>query len=210
MIFNLIINNKYNFLKGGKMKNYFIKNMLSNGDNKDLEKLTYGLDIIYISFTKLIFIISASLMFNCLYITLYCIFLISFIRGFSYGLHMKNSVKCYLFSFLIFVLLPKFFIYTNISKLQVFILFMLCVLSFIMYSPSDTNKRPLINEKKRKTLKYMSLVILFLYIIIYLYVKDINLSKTILYSVVIQSILINPIAYKLFNLSYGNFKEVMK
>ena len=42
------------------MKNYFIKNMVSNNKNADIEKLTYGLDIIYISFTKLIFVLLKS------------------------------------------------------------------------------------------------------------------------------------------------------
>lgn len=192
------------------MKNYFIKNMLYYNNDNDLEKLTYGLDIIYISFTKLGFILITSFIFNCFYTAVSCIGLISFIRCFSYGLHMKNSIKCYLFSFLIFVLMPEFFIYISISNLQAFLLLIICTISFIIYSPSDTNKRPLVNEKKRKTLKYISLIILFFYIIFYLYTKDSNLSKIILYSIIIQSILINPFIYKLFNLSYENFKEVMK
>jgi len=192
------------------MKNYFIESMISNSNYIDKEKLTYGLDVIYISFTKLIFIMSASIVLDCFYITIACIILISFIRSFSYGLHMDNSIKCYIFSFFIFILLPRFFISMNISIIQTYILFLLSIISVILYSPSDTLKRPLINEKKRKKLKYLSLIVLVIYIIFYIYFKDVYLSKIILYSIIIQSFLINPIVYKLFNLSYENFKEVMK
>jgi accessory gene regulator B len=192
------------------MKNYFIGNVVSKENIIDKEKSTYGLDVIYTSFTKLIFIIFTSIIFKCFYITITCVLLIFFIRSFSYGLHMDTSIKCYMFSFIIFVLFPKFFVYINISNLQSLMLFLLSIISFFIYSPSDTYKRPLINMKKRKALKYMSLIVLVCYIVFYLCLKDTYFSKIILYSVIIQSILINPITYKLFNLSYNNFKEVMK
>ena len=192
------------------MKNYFIKSMISNSNNVDIEKTIYGLDVIYISFTKLLFILFASIIFNCFYITLACVILISFIRCFSYGLHMESSIKCYIFSLLIFVIIPRFFINIDISNIQVFISFLLGFLSFILYAPADTNKRPIINKKKRKTLKFLSLSMLTIYTLSYYFLKDSTLSKIVLYSIIIQSIILNPITYKLFNLPYDNFKEVMK
>lgn len=191
------------------MKSKFIKLFTLEYNKNDKEKLVYGLDIIYTSFTKLLFLIIISIFINSLKLTILSILFISFIRSFSYGLHMESSIKCYIFSLVTFVLLPIFFLKININASQSIYLFILCIFSFLLFSPSDTYKRPLINRKKVKNLKYISIIVLFLYFFLYLIIKDISIKGLILYSIIIQSILINPITYKIFKLPCENFKEVM-
>jgi len=191
------------------MKDYIINKTMLKFNISNNEKVKYGLEVIYTSLTKLLFLITISIFAKGFKITIYSIILISILRCFSYGVHMDNSSKCYIFSFIIFVLIPIFFVNFQFYYKQVIFIFIFCLISFILFSPSDTHKRPLINRKKAKILKILSIIILVLYFFFYIFSKILYFKNLILYATVIQSILINPIIYKLFKLPYENFKEVI-
>ena len=80
----------------------------------------------------------------------------------------------------------------------------------ILYAPSDTYKRPLINIKHRKKLKRNSIIITILYIILIFTIKSNYIVNLILLSLIIQSFLINPFIYKIFDLPYNNYKKKKK
>ena len=76
-----------------------------------------------------------------------------------------------------------------------------------LFAPADTHKRPIVNSKMRKTLKIKSLVITSLYILI-IFISNYNkINNLIMLSMMAQSIVINPITYKIFKLPYNNYKK---
>lgn len=181
-----------------------------NYDNDTLDRVKYGLEVIYINVTKISVILLTSLLFKIFKETLLLILFVNFIRMFAYGLHAKKSWHCYVSSILCFVLLPLYFINTKIDILQKIIISILVLISIIFFAPSDTEKRPLINAKHRKKLKYNSILVASIYIILIFIIKDQYFSNLILLSLIIQSMLINPIIYKLFDLPYNNYKSYKK
>jgi accessory gene regulator B len=75
------------------------------------------------------------------------------------------------------------------------------------YAPADTEKRPLINEKKRNKLKIISSIKGILYLVLIIYFKDNPISGYLLCGLIESVLMIHPFVYKIFNLSYDNYKN---
>ena len=71
--------------------------------------------------------------------------------------------------------------------------------------PSDTEKRPLTNKKKRVIRKISSVIAGIIFFVLALYFKSIRVP--ILCSLIIETIMINPLSYKLLGLKYNNYKN---
>ena len=80
----------------------------------------------------------------------------------------------------------------------------------ILFAPADTHKRPIINKKMREKLKIKALAVSLIYIGIVFVYKNEFVTNIILLAMIVQSIVINPITYKLFKLPYNNYKEYLK
>ena len=198
------------------MKEMFLNNSLNllkkhyNYDSDTLDRVTYGLEVIYLSITKIVVILILSIIFNTFKETLLTIIFVNFLRKFAYGLHAKKSWHCYISSTLTFVLLPYIFVIIKFNLIQRILISILTLISFMLYAPADTYKRPLINEKHRNELKIYTLIISLIYISLIFIFNDNYISNLILLSLIIQSFLINPFIYKVFDLPYNNYKSYKK
>lgn len=181
-----------------------------NYDINTLDRVKYGLEVIYINVTKISVILLTSLLFKIFKETLILIVFVNFIRMFAYGLHAKKSWHCYVSSILCFVFLPMLFTNVQINAISKIITSILVLISMFLFAPSDTQKRPLINAKQRKKLKVKSIIVTSIYIFLIFIIKDQYYSNLILLSLIIQSMLINPIIYKIFELPYNNYKVYKK
>ena len=178
-----------------------------NYNQDDQDRIRYGLEIIYITLTKLFAILFTSLIFGTLKETIiFCLFATG-LRTFSYGIHAKKSWHCYVSSLIVFVLFPYIVISFNLTYIAKIIISVFTIISMALFAPADTHKRPIVNSKMRKTLKIKSLVITSLYILI-IFISNYNkINNLIMLSMMAQSIVINPITYKIFKLPYNNYKE---
>lgn len=198
------------------MKEVFLNNSIHlitknySYDNDMIDRVKYGLEIIYITVTKMSVILGASLLFGLLKETLiFCLFM-NGLRLFAYGAHAKKSWMCYISSLFAFVLMPYIFSIIEINFIQKIIISIFCLLSMIIYAPADTHKRPIINAKHRLKLKIMSTVICTLYITIVFISKNELLNNLILLSMITESLMVNPLIYKIFKLPYNNYKKYLK
>ena len=161
---------------------------------RDIDKIKYGLEGLYLTITKLIFII----------IVLIIIF--NGIRLTAFGVHAKRSIDCLISSTLFFILFPIICIKLSIPLIVKVILFIPLTVLIGIFAPADTEKRPLINKKKRKIYKMLSIIISIIYMTIAIVIKDNTLSNCFIFAIVIQIIIMLPITYKLFGVSYNNYK----
>ena len=76
---------------------------------------------------------------------------VNFLRIFAYGLHAKKSWHCYISSIFAFIIAPMFFTNLELVLYQKIVIFIATLLSFILFAPADTYKRPLVNDRHRKT-----------------------------------------------------------
>lgn len=173
---------------------------------RDIDKIKYGLESLYLTITKLIFIIIVSIILGIWKETLLLIIIFNGIRLTAFGVHAKRSIDCLISSALFFILFPIICIKLTIPLIVKVILFIPLTVLIGIFAPADTEKRPLINKKKRKIYKMLSIMISIIYMTIAIVIKDNTLSNCFIFAIVIQIIIMLPITYKLFGVSYNNYK----
>ena len=173
---------------------------------RDIDKIKYGLEGLYLTITKLIFIIIVSIILGIWKETLLLILIFNGIRLTGFGVHAKRSIDCLISSTLFFILFPIICIKLTIPLIVKVILFIPLTVLIGIFAPADTEKRPLINKKKRKIYKMLSIMISIIYMTIAIVIKDNTLSNCFIFAIVIQIIIMLPITYKVFGVSYNNYK----
>ena len=174
---------------------------------RDIDKIKYGLEGLYLTITKLIFIIIVSIILGIWKETLLLILIFNGIRLTSFGVHAKRSIDCLISSTLFFILFPILCIKLTIPLIVKVILFIPLTVLIGIFAPADTEKRPLINKKKRKIYKILSIIISIIYMTIAIVIKNNILSNCFIFAIVIQIIIMLPITYKIFGVSYNNYKN---
>lgn len=174
---------------------------------RDIDKIKYGLEGLYLTITKLIFIIIVSIILGIWKETLLLILIFNGIRLTSFGVHAKRSIDCLISSTLFFILFPIICFKFSIPLIVKVILFIPLTVLIGIFAPADTEKRPLINKKKRKIYKMLSIMISIIYMTIAIVIKDNTLSNCFIFAIVIQIIIMLPITYKIFGVSYNNYKN---
>ena len=173
---------------------------------RDIDKIRYGLEGLYLTITKLIFIIIVSIILGIWKETLLLILIFNGIRLTGFGVHAKRSIDCLVSSTLFFILFPIICIKLTIPLIVKIILFIPLTVLIGIFAPADTEKRPLINKKKRKIYKILSIIISIIYMTIAIVIKDNTLSNCFIFAIIIQIIIMLPITYKIFGVSYNNYK----
>ena len=178
-----------------------------NLSQRDIDKIKYGLEGLYLTITKLILIIIISILLNIWKETILLILIFNGIRLTAFGVHAKRSIDCFISSTLFFILFPLLCINITIPLIIKIIIFIPLVLLIGILAPADTEKRPLINIKKRKIYKIISIIISIIYMTIAIIIKNNTISNCFIFAVVIQIIIMLPITYKIFGVTYNNYKN---
>jgi len=198
------------------MKEVFVNNSINlikkqyNYDNDMLDRVQYGLEIIYISVTKLSVIFITAFILGVIKETLLFTLFVTGLRTFAYGIHAKKSWHCYVSSLLIFVAMPYVFTTIEINTEQKIIICGLSLISMALFAPADTHKRPLVNTKKRRQLKITSFLMCIIYTLLTFVLQEKNVNNIILLAMITQSFAINPMIYKIFKMPYDNYKVYKK
>lgn len=178
-------------------------------DNTTMEEIEYGLVGVYLTITKILIILLLAWILNI--ITQVVIFMIIFniIRTCSFGLHATKSWICLLTSSIIFILVP--FLCTFITLPSGAKWIMNIIISFFIYknSPADTEKRPIINQKRRMIYKLLSTTIAIIFGICALCTRSNFYSNCFIFAPTIQCFLISPLVYRFFHLPYDNYKTYL-
>lgn len=195
---NAVLNKSILFLK--KYKDY---------SEEETNKLKYGLEGIYLTITKLIIIIGLSIFLGIFKELIILLVLFNILRYFGFGIHAKKSSVCLIFSILCFIGLPLLLLNIKISKDILLIIGIVCTFLLFIFSPADTEKRPLPKTKKKLIRKLITTGLSTVFIIISFYSKNNTLSILLLAAVIIETILVNPITYIVLRQPYNNYKNVV-
>lgn len=162
-------------------------------DEVKLEEIKYGLLGLYSLITKTTVIITLSLLLG--FFQKFIIFLLfySILRSVSFGCHAKTNLKCWIFSTILLLGLPYLFSIIKIKVITKNILWIILFINYLIFSPADTDKRPMINKKRKLKFKFISLIIC----IIYLFIinKFSSISNLIIAAMLLEGLLINPLGY---------------
>ena len=194
----IIINKLINYIKRYKKIN-----------KESEEKIIYGLESIYILVTKLIIICSIALLFGIFKEFIIFLLLFNGIRTFAFGLHATKSYVCLVVSTASFLILPYI---STLIKLPIWakiIIGVLCIGLIFKNSPADTHKRPIVNPKRRKKLKIISVIIAIIYVTLSFFTNNF-LSNCLLFSLLLEMIFISPLTYRIFKLPYNNYIKYLE
>lgn len=179
----------------------------NNFDDIKLQEIKYGLETVYLTIVKTIIYILIALLLNTIKELLFFILTYGLLRLTGFGVHAKKSIHCWISSTIIFVIIPLLIKYIMINPNIIYAISIIFTIVLIIYAPADTEKRPLINKKKRIRYKIITSVISIAYIILIILINDNFVKHALLYSLVLEGFLVTPFSYKLFGVSYKNYKN---
>ena len=174
-----------------------------------LEVISYGLESIYLTFTKIIIIFILAIILNIWKEVLLLLAFYNLIRVTAFGMHAKKSIHCLIISLTLFiggVYLCKYLVIPLILKV---VLSITCIVLIAKCAPADTEKRPIINKKLRKKYKIVSVIIAGMFAIAIVLLSDKNISNYLLLGMIEATIMLLPITYKVFDLPYDNYKNYL-
>ena len=172
-----------------------------------LEEIRYGLESIYLTYTKIFLIFVLAYFLGIIKETLLLLVTYNIIRTFAFGIHATKSIYCLITSLMLFiggVYVVKYMSLNIYVKAIISIILLICIYK---YAPADTYKRPLINERKRKKYKVISTILGIAYVILIIIFNNYIISNYLLIGMLETVIMIHPIAYKIFNLPFDNYKK---
>lgn len=172
-----------------------------------LEEIRYGLESIYLTYTKIFVIFVLAYFLGIIKETLLLLLTYNIIRTFAFGIHATKSIYCLITSLMLFiggVYIVKYMSLNIYAKIIISIMLLICIYK---YAPADTYKRPLINERKRKKYKVISTVLGIAYVILIIILNNNIISNYLLIGMLESVIMIHPLIYKIFNLPFDNYKK---
>ncbi len=193
------------------MKEKFINSSISlinkyeDCDDLKIKKLKYGLEGIYslvikISAVFIIALITKTLKETSLFLLFY-----AGIRTFSYGIHAKSNLACWITTILIYNIVPLIFKNIHIPNTIGFIILGTSLMAMLLWAPADTPKRPLIRKKHRIKCKIFAITVVIIYSLIYTINNSNIINNAIVYALLVQTIFISPFTYKITNTQFNNY-----
>ncbi len=179
-------------------------------DEGDILKLRYGLEGLYLTLTKLIVIILLASILGIFREIIILLILFNIIRYTGFGFHAKNSLECLIISTISFVLLPYLLLKLNLNRDIILIIGVFSIIYLFFYAPADTPKRPLPNKRKRIIRKAITVFTACVFTIVAFILNNYNISILLVCAVIIESIMVSPITYKIFGQPYRNYLNYNK
>ena len=184
-----------------------IKRKYPNYSEEKLEEIEYGIEALYITFTKTIVISLISLLLGVIKEVFFILVFYNIIRTTAFGMHAKTSLQCYIISIVLFVGLAIVCKYIDINYYLKVILSIICFIHVAIFAPADTYKRPLINKKKRHVYKFASIMVSIIYVILITFFHKSIFTTYMMFGLVDITLMIHPLTYRMFQLPYNNYKK---
>lgn len=186
-----------------------IRKKMPEIDDERAEIIQYGLEVIIGETPKIFVVIGFSILLGVWQLTLFSIVIIGIYRGVSGGFHLKTHIGCMISTLMMYlgnVFLSKYSIIEPMY-IKYIITFGIWIFSLLMikfYAPADTENVPIISKKERKRKKILSYIIMTVFLISSVFIKDQVISNLFIYGVLIQTLTITRMAYKITHNKYGH------
>lgn len=185
-----------------------IKKEMPDVDEERAEVINYGLQIIIGEVPKMFITLAVAYLLGVIKLTLIMVILLLPYRAFSGGFHLKTHLGCIVGTILFYC--GNVFISQNIVFEPIFLKYIVIALVWIFgmimckkYAPADTENVPILSKKDRQHKRKLSYITLSLSLIIAIIVPNNTISNILIIGMLMQSISISKIAYKLTKNKYG-------
>ena len=194
-----------------KICNYLtnkIKNKVTDVNDEKAEIINYGLHLLIGEIPKTFIFIAIAAILGVLKEFFITVIVIFPYRAVSGGFHLKTHFGCILCTSFCYCGIPyvsKVINFTEPVKLSLIILtWIFGMIMCKLYAPADTENVPILRKNDRKINRILSYIILTITLSIGLLIKNNTISNIIILGMLIQSMMITRIAYKITNNKYGH------
>lgn len=191
-----------------KFLNSSIKLLKQNGNytEEELEVIIYGLEGIYLTLTKMVIIFALAFVLGIFKEVIFLLITYNIIRSQAFGIHASKSIYCLISSIIMFIGGAIVCKYVTLPFEVMVVGAIICNICLLIYAPADTEKRPIVNSKKRKRFKYASTFFGVVYTILIIVLKNTSIATYLLFGMFEAVVMVLPITYSTFNMPYNNYK----
>ncbi len=194
-----------------------IRQEMPDIDDEKAEVIQYGLELIIGEVPKIILLFAVAIVLKIGWLVVFAYFSMLTYKIVAGGFHLKTNIGCTIGTLTIYygnVLISKYITWTPIYTKYIVILiaFVFSMIMVSLYAPADTVNLPILTKKERKTKKVLSYIFATVTLIVSIIIKDNTLSNILLLNVIIESICISRVAYKITKNEYGyeNYLKELK
>lgn len=185
-----------------------IQKQMPDIDDERAEAIMYGLQLIIGEVPKLIFLFLVAIILKIGWLVIFAYISMLPYKIVAGGFHLKTHIGCTLGTFIVYfgnVLLSKYIVINPIyiKYIIVGVSWIFAIIMIILYAPADTINLPILRKKERKLKKILSYIFASITLLAAIIVKDSTISNILLFNVIIESISISRLAYKLTKNEYG-------
>ena len=184
-----------------------MRKQMTEIDDEKAEVLMYGIQLIIGEIPKMLLLFALGFLLGIGWYTIFAYIALMPYRASSGGFHLKSHLGCILGTNIFFhgiVFLSKFLILDSIQKyILAFVSLIFGIVMVSLYAPADTENVPILSKKERKQKKILSYITLVLTLAAGVLIQNSVVSNILIIGVIVQTIMITKIAYKLTNNKYG-------
>lgn len=185
-----------------------IQEQMPEVDNERAEVIKYGLEIIIGEIPKLILLVVVAIILKIGWLVVFAYLTMLPYKVMAGGFHLKTNIGCLIGTFTVYygnVLLSKYMIIEPIYLKYIIIIatWIFSIIMISLYAPADTINLPILRKKERKTKKILSYIFATIMLIGSLVIKNNTLANILLINVIVESVCISRLAYKITKNEYG-------
>ncbi len=172
------------------------------------EIIKYGLQLIIGEIPKVILLILVAIIMKIGWLVIFAYLTMLPYKIVAGGFHLKTHIGCTIGTFVVYfgnVLISKNLLLQPIyiKYIIVGVVWIISIIMISLYAPADTINLPILRKKERKTKKILSYIFATITLIVAILVNNNTLSNILILNVLIESISISKLAYKLTKNEYG-------
>ena len=188
-----------------------IRQEMPDIDDEEAEVIKYGLELIIGEVPKILLLFIIAIVLKIGWLVIFAYFTMLPYKIVAGGFHLKTNIGCTIGTLSIYygnVLISKYITWTQIYTKYIVILiaFVFSMIMVSLYAPADTVNLPILTKKD------LSYIFATVSLIVSIVIKDNTLSNILLLNVIIESICISRVAYKITKNEYGyeNYLKELK
>ena len=185
-----------------------IRKKMPEINDERAEIIQYGLQLMIGEIPKIILLIIIAIILKIGWLVIFAYLTMLPYKIVAGGFHLKTHIGCTIGTFIVYfgnvmisknlVLQPIYFKYVVVG-----LVWIISIIMISLYAPADTVNFPILRKEERKLKKILSYVFASITLIGAIFIKDNTLSNIILINVLIESLSISKLAYKLTKNQYG-------
>ena len=185
-----------------------IQEQMPEVDNERAEVIKYGLEIIIGEIPKLILLVVVAIILKIGWLVVFAYLTMLPYKVMAGGFHLKTNIGCLIGTFTVYygnVLMSKYMVIEPIYLKYIIIIatWIFSIIMISLYAPADTINLPILRKKERKTKKILSYIFATIMLIGSLVIKNNTLANILLTNVIVESVCISRLAYKITKNEYG-------